>query len=323
MDHSISTLIDSEFKKDVYQGLTAHPKFLLSKYIYDSEGDRLFQEIMKLPEYYLTNAEFEIFQRSKREICALFEAKDGFDLIELGAGDGKKTKVLLQYLVDRGNNFSYKPIDISENAIQNLESSLKNELPKLDVSAEIGSYFEVLDRLQKSNQRKKVILFLGSNIGNLLHPKAIEFLKGIRGCMNRDDLLFVGFDQKKNPQTILDAYNDPAGVTAAFNKNLLSRINSELGGNFDLDHFKHWEVYDPESGTAKSYLISTKQQQVIIDELELIVDFEAWESIHTEISQKYDDRTIEWLAEQSGLRIETSFEDSNKLYRNYVFRSTI
>ena len=165
-------------------------------------------------------------------------------------------------------------------------------------------------------------MVLGSNIGNLLHPRAIDFLKKLHKVMQPEDLIFMGFDQKKHPQKVLDAYNDKSGVTAAFNKNVLARINKELDGNFDLDAFVHWEVYDPESGTAKSYLISTKKQTVDINCLSLQVHFEAWESIHTEISQKYDDDTVKWLAKQSGLRIIDSFTDENKYYKNYVLKKS-
>ncbi len=309
------------FGKEVHEGLTAFPKYLSSKFFYDEEGDKLFQKIMELPEYYLTNAEFDIFQLHKTDILRSFNTnKDGFDLVELGAGDGKKTKVLLKELLEKKYPVTYHPIDISENAIDGLVKNLSKELPKLNVQGQIGEYFEVLDRLQHISDRKKVIMVLGSNIGNLLHPRAIQFLKKLNAVMHHDDLIFMGFDQKKHPQKVLDAYNDKSGVTAAFNKNVLARINKELGGNFDLDAFIHWEVYDPESGTAKSYLVSTKKQTVDIDCLELQVHFEAWESIHTEISQKYDDDTVKWLAEESGLYITESFSDENQYYKNYILK---
>ncbi len=313
----------SPFAKEVTEGLTAFPKHLSSKFFYDEIGDKLFQQIMDLPEYYLTNAEFDIFQLHKKDILQSFDNhKEGFDLVELGAGDGKKTKILLKELLDQQYDVTYHPIDISENAVQGLSNDLKKEFPKLDVEGQIGEYFEVLDKLKNINNRKKVIMVLGSNIGNLLHPRAIQFLKKLNTVMHSDDLLFIGFDQKKHPQIVLDAYNDQTGVTAAFNKNILTRINKELGGDFDVDTFIHWEVYDPENGTAKSYLLSTKKQTVAIDCLSLDVHFEAWESIHTEISQKYDDDTVKWLAEESGLEITSSFTDANKYYKNYVFQKT-
>ncbi|MDY8136577.1 L-histidine N(alpha)-methyltransferase [Aquimarina sp. 2201CG5-10] len=319
MNSKDQKVIVSNFEKEVYEGLTAFPKYLSSKFFYDEVGDKLFQEIMNLPEYYLTRAEYEIFETHKADIVKSFdENQEGFDLIELGAGDGKKTKVLLKELSDKNYDFTYNPIDISQNAIDGLVQNLNSEMPAISVQGQVGEYFEVLDRLQHISDRKKVIMVLGSNIGNLMHSRAIQFLKQLCGVMNPGDLLFMGFDQKKHPQKVLDAYNDKTGVTAAFNKNVLTRINKELEGNFDLDAFIHWEVYDPESGTAKSYLVSTKKQTVDIDCLSLQVHFEAWESIHTEISQKYDDDIVKWLAEESGLTIKGAFTDKENNYKDYL-----
>lgn len=316
-----ATLLDTPFKKEVFEGLSAFPKYLSSKYFYDKKGDKLFQDIMAMPEYYLTGCEFQILSSHTETIGELFrDRENGLDLIELGAGDGKKTKVLLKYMADHNFNFVYKPIDISENAVEMLSENLATEMPALTVDAEVGEYFEVLERLKGFNKRKKVIMVLGSNIGNLKHPKAIDFLTKLKDAMLPDDLLFMGFDQKKNPQTILDAYNDEAGITAAFNKNILTRINRELGGNFDVDKFEHWEAYNPETGTAKSFLVATEAMQASIEKLGLTVNFEQWETIHTEISQKYDDKIVQWLAEQSGLEIETSFTDEKGYYKNYAFR---
>ncbi len=321
MATTTAKLLDTPFRKEVFDGLSAYPKYLSSKYFYDKKGDRLFQDIMAMPEYYLTGCEFQILSSHTGTIGELFrDRENGLDLIELGAGDGKKTKVLLKYMAENNFNFVYKPIDISENAVEMLSENLANEMPALTVDAEVGEYFEVLERLKGFNKRKKVIMVLGSNIGNLKHPKAIEFLTKLKDAMLPDDLLFMGFDQKKNPQTILDAYNDEAGITAAFNKNVLTRINRELDGNFEVEKFKHWEMYNPETGTAKSFLVATEAMQVTIEKLQLTVNFDKWETIHTEISQKYDDKTVQWLAEKSGLEIETSFTDEKEYYKNYAFR---
>ncbi len=309
------------FKREVTEGLTCFPKHLSSKYFYDKKGDKLFQDIMAMPSYYLTGCEFEIISKNIFTIGELFrDRKNGLDLIELGAGDGKKTKVLLKYMAENNFNFVYKPIDISENAVELLSNNLAHEMPTLAVDAEVGEYFEVLERLKGFNKRKKVIMVLGSNIGNLRHPKAIDFLSKLKDAMLPEDFLFMGFDQKKNPQTILNAYNDETGITAAFNKNVLTRINRELGGNFDVEKFKHWEVYNPETGTAQSYLVATEPMEVTIEQLQLTVNFEQWETIHTEISQKYDDKIVNWLADEAGLEIETSFTDEKGYYKNYAFR---
>lgn len=314
------TSYTTNFQKDVAEGLSAYPKYLSSKYFYDAAGDKLFQDIMSMPSYYLTDAEFEIFETQKTPIVQAFSDDNGFELIELGAGDGKKTKILLQELVKQQKDFVYLPIDISQNVLNGLKASVNIEIPEVAIKPQQGSYFDVLGQLAQYNNRKKVIMVLGSNIGNLLHPKAVDFLRNIQEAMGPDDLLFMGFDQKKNPQTILDAYNDETGITAAFNKNILHRINRELAANFDVDQFKHWEVYDPESGTAKSYLVSKKEQTVEINALDLQIHFMPWESIHTEISQKYDDGIVTWLAEESGLEITDQFTDSNAYYKNYIFR---
>ena len=314
------TTFQSAFEEDVYKGLTSFPKYLLSKYIYDQKGDKLFQQIMEMPEYYLTNCELNILEHHKAAIAEIFNKEGGFDLIELGAGDGKKTKILLQHLVAKKYDFNYLPIDISQHVLEELRDSLRNEIPEVKVKIQQGTYFKTLENLADYNNRRKVILVLGSNIGNLLHENAINFLRNIQKAMNFEDRLFMGFDQKKDPQKILDAYNDKTGITEAFNKNLLARINRELDANFNLDNFKHWETYDPETGTAKSYLVSKVKQKVAIKKLELEVCFDAWESIHTEISQKYDDAVVAWLAKEAGLEIQTSFQDQDNWFKNYIFQ---
>lgn len=320
MKNTLKTIFASAFEEDVYLGLTSYPKYLLSKYIYDKKGDKLFQDIMNMPEYYLTNSEYSILHKHSAEIAEKFQGPNGFDLVELGAGDGKKTKVLLKKLVEQDLDFNYLPIDISSNVLEELEASLKTEIPQVRVKIQQGTYIDSLKNISELNSRKKCILVLGSNIGNLLHKDAIQFLKQIQEAMNPEDMMFMGFDQKKDPQIILNAYNDATGITEAFNKNLLSRVNSELGGNFDLDQFSHWETYDPESGTAKSFLLSQKEQQVQIKNLGITVHFTAWETIHTEISQKYDDSVVEWLAEEAGLKVTDYFMDEKKYYKNYIFR---
>lgn len=324
MHKNLAQKLDTPFQREVYEGLTAYPKFLSSKYIYDKAGDKLFQDIMSMPEYYLTDTEFNILETYKEQLARLFaNGEKPFHLIEMGAGDGKKTKILLHHFTAKNLNFTFRPIDISQNALDSLQSNLKQEIPALQTEPLHGTYFETLSRLNFSTDERKVILFLGSNIGNLLHENAIEFLSQIKAYMQPNDLLFIGFDQKKNPQTILDAYNDSAGITAAFNKNLLVRVNKELDANFEVDSFTHWEVYDPESGTAKSYLVAKSPQEVRIEKLNLDISFDAWETIHTEISQKYDDKTVHWLAEQSGLKVVEEFSDQQHYYKNYLFTKSV
>lgn len=309
-----------EFENHVKEGLQAFPKFLSSKYIYDEKGDALFQQIMELPEYYLTKAEFEIINDNKEPLSKLFTNDHaGFDLIELGAGDGKKTKVLLEELHKQQRNFTYIPIDISKNAIDQLSQSLAAKWPAMNIQGEQGTYFNVLERISQYNKRPKLLIVLGSNIGNLKHPEAIDFLSKLSALMTSQDRLFMGFDQKKDPLRIQQAYADAQGVTQEFNRNLLHRINREMQANFIVNDFEHWEAYDPESGTAKSYLLATKACTVYIGAINLEVHFKKWETIHTEISQKYDDDVVAWLAQESQLKINHIFEDTQQLYKNYLF----
>ncbi|ARN79085.1 L-histidine N(alpha)-methyltransferase [Nonlabens spongiae] len=310
-----------EFKDHVREGLTSYPKYLSSKYIYDDRGDELFQQIMNLPEYYLTNAEYNIIDKYKKDISSKFEVNGGFDLIELGAGDGKKTKLLLEQLHKDQVEFTYIPIDISKHSIDELTKSLKKKWPEMDVQGEQGLYFNVLKDLARYNKRPKLILVLGSNIGNLKHPEAIDFLNQIRELMSPQDSLFMGFDQKKDPIVIQNAYADKTGVTQEFNRNLLHRLNKEMSADFPVNDFDHWESYDPETGTAKSFLLATEPCKVHIKDLDLKVEFKKWETIHTEVSQKYDDEVVDWLASEAGLEISSIYEDDQKLFKNYTFTS--
>ncbi|KQC32060.1 methyltransferase [Nonlabens sp. YIK11] len=309
-----------EFEVHVKKGLTSSPKYLSSKYIYDDKGDRLFQQIMELPEYYLTGAEYNIIDTYKTDLRKLLTIDGGFDLIELGAGDGKKTKVLLKELCDHQTDFTYKPIDISQNAIDQLAQDLLQVFPNLDVQGEQGTYFKVLEELAQYNKRPKAIFVLGSNIGNLQHPEAIDFLSKLEEIMSDKDVLFMGFDQKKDPLTIQNAYADSQGITQEFNRNLLHRINKEMQANFPVDVFEHWEAYDPQTGTAKSYLLATEPCTVDVRHLNLQVEFKKWETIHTEISQKYDDDIVEWLAQKAGLEIVQFYEDDREFFKDYLFK---
>ena len=319
MEQQTITALDTKFQKDVFNGLTDFPKHLSSKYFYDHNGDKLFQQIMNMPEYYLTSCEYNILDLNKAQITALFAKETtSINLLELGAGDGTKTKILLEQLSGTGINFKYIPIDISQNALDQLETSLSLEYPSVNVETKQGTYIETLKTIRKEVSSRNIILFLGSNIGNLLHDQALGFLSELEKSMDINDMILLGCDQKKNPQTILDAYNDPAGITEAFNKNLLKRINSELQGNFELDKFLHWETYDPQTGTAKSYLVSKEAQEVHIKCIDLVVSFEAWETIHTEISQKYDDSDISNLANEAGLKVLNAFTDSKRYFKDYI-----
>jgi dimethylhistidine N-methyltransferase len=316
-----SVVHQSTFAKAVHQGLTANPKHLPSRYIYDERGDALFQEIMNLPQYYLTRCEKQILEEHGERISAYFwEQQTPFNLVELGAGDGTKTEILLRDLMAQKAAFRYMPVDISSNALEGLQTRLEDSLPGLQIHPWEGSYFEMLRRIDEFSDSRKVILFLGSNLGNMMHSQARSFLSGLSEAMTPLDYLFIGFDQKKDPRKILDAYNDPKGVTAAFNKNILYRINRELDADFDPDRFLHWETYNPESGAARSYLVAQEEMLVHINSLDLELHLRAWETIYTELSQKYDDAVVAWLAEGAGLEVVEDFADPRGYYKDYLFR---
>ncbi len=321
----------SQFASDVLEGLSSAPKHLSSRYFYDDEGSRLFREIMKLPEYYPTRAEMRIFTEQREEICEAFTAQNTegiadrnvrvpIDLIELGAGDGTKTAVLVEHLLERGIDFTYQPIDISQEANDALVARFHEKFPTLRIDPHTGDYFKVLGSLKSEAGRRKVLMFLGSNIGNFLRDQAVAFFRQLRAVMNADDRLFVGFDMQKDPRVILAAYDDSQGVTSAFNLNLLRRINRELGADFDLEKFSHYAQYRPIECAARSYLISREKQAVKIDALNRSFDFEQWEPIFMEISQKYTHAMIDELAGDGGFEIEKEFLNEEDFYIDSLWR---
>ena len=307
--------------EDAMKGLSSTPKYLPSKYFYDEAGSRIFQDIMHMPEYYLTACEFEIFDQQKQMILNAFNQMNGsFDLLELGAGDGYKTKILLNYFLSRNINFTYMPVDISVDALTEMTNNLKDELPELQLEAKAGDYFEIIQYINSHDSSTKIILFLGSNIGNYSWEESLTFFSQLRKQMQNHDQLFIGFDLKKDPQIILDAYHDPHGHTREFNLNLLRRLNRELGANFHTGNFRHHAVYEPISGTAKSYLVSLNKQQVDIDELETTINFDAFEAIYMEMSQKYDLKMINELASASGFEVQQNFFDSQQYFVNSLWK---
>ena len=311
----------TSFAEEVLRGLSSTPKQLSSKYFYDDEGSRLFQEIMKLPEYYLTRAENKIFTEQAHEIGRAFtEDARPVDLIELGAGDGSKTAVLIEHLLEENIDFTYAPIDISKEACDALSSKFKAKFPELIIDPHHGDYFQVLDSLKNDNTRRKVILFLGSNIGNFSREQAVEFFRHLRRVMNGNDRLFIGIDMQKDPRLIVKAYDDAQGVTAAFNLNLLRRINRELGADFKLENFSHYAQYRPVECAARSFLVSRVKQAVHIAALNRDFVFEQWEPIFMEISQKYTFAMIEELAAESGFEIAETFLDKENFYCDSLWR---
>lgn len=308
-----------QFKNDVLEGLTSQPKRLSSKYFYDKKGDALFVKIMHMPEYYLTRAEHEIFKNQTHQIIENLGLKKDqyFELIELGAGDGLKTKELLRSLDQQKFQFDYYPIDISINALEKLEKDLSKELPKVGVKIQQGDYFEVLASLKES-PHSKVIMFLGSNIGNLSDELAAKFIYQLGANLKPTDKLFLGVDLIKSPSIVKPAYNDPSGITEAFNLNLLERMNRELHADFNLRTFRHAPEYEEEEGIAKSFIESTAEQKVTIQKIGKTFHFKKGEKIHTEISRKYNDQILNKIIAKTDFKITSKLMDSNHYFADYI-----
>lgn len=313
-------MILSDFAQDTLKGLLAPQKFLSSKYFYDETGSEIFQKIMRMPEYYLTDCELEIFSNQKQNILECINmSNNDFELVELGAGDGLKTKVLLKYFISQEIDFEYVPIDISNSALEKLIRDLTREIPTLNTRPLNGDYFDILDQLNQTESKPKVILFLGSNIGNFMENEAIRFLKQLRKVMQPFDHLLIGFDLKKSKEIILKAYDDPHGYTSDFNLNLLKRMNKELGANFDLDRFTHKETYDEESGEALSFIVSSENQEIFFNELDTSISLKKDERIFVEISQKYNEDMIHYLANKSGFKVKQNFIDDRHFFMDSLW----
>ncbi len=314
----VNGFIDS-FALDVLVGLSESPKQLPSKYFYDDRGSELFQKIMESPDYYLTDCEFDILANQQSEFADLIKGET-FNLVELGAGDGRKTSLLIDYFLQQNSEFQYVPIDISEGAMRYLTRLLDQKFPALKTKGIIAEYFQGLKWLQANNQRRNMVLFLGSNLGNFNKAQSKSYLRSLWNTLNDGDYVVIGFDLKKDIELMLKAYNDSAGITREFNLNLLTRINRELGGNFDLSKFRHYSTYDVFSGAMESYLVSLEHQNVFIETIGQIFSFEAWEPIHTEFSYKYLESDIQELADSTGYTIVKQLYDSKHYFVDSIWR---
>ena len=308
--------------KAVWAGFEKKPKRLPSWLFYDETGDKIFQAIMRMPEYYLTACEYEILQLHKGALRKRAEA-DGtpFNLVELGAGDGFKTEILLKHFTDHRLPFTYSPVDVSESVLTQLQQRLQASVPGLVIHPINRRYQDAMDFLSNDEVRK-VYLFMGANIGNFVPEDAVSLASHISSSMRDGDQLLIGFDLKKDPRLIQSAYDDPHGITRDFNMNLLVRLNRELGAQFQLDQFRHYPYYDPATGMTKSYLVSLQDQDVYFDAFENHVHFDRWEIIHTEVSQKYDLEMIRHLAKKSALSVRDTFYDCRHYFCDIMFEKS-
>jgi L-histidine N-alpha-methyltransferase len=303
----------ADFAADVRAGLLANPRRLACRWFYDAVGAQLFEEICELPEYYLTRAEHEILTANRAEITR--SAPPGCSLVELGSGNAWKTRILIEGLLNRDGRLRYIPIDISRPTLEAAGRDLVARYPELEFAGIAAEYHDGLGRLPHTGPTgTRLVLWLGSNVGNFGRPEAARFVSSLRALFGPADALLIGADLRKDPRTLVAAYDDSRGVTARFNLNLLARINRELGGGFDLGSFRHLASYDEDLGRIQMHLVSTRRQTVPIRTLGLAVDFAEGERIHTEDSYKYSLAEIEALARASGFSVHRQWLDSERRF---------
>src|SRR5262245_40588365 len=313
---SISSNDQNGFAADVRAGLTARPKTLKPKYLYDALGSLLFEAICLLPEYYLTRAETEIFERLAAEIVAQLPAP--ITVVELGSGSSIKTRLLIESILARQSKLSYQPIDISETILEQSAKQLLEDYPALRITAHAADYTRGVASIERKDGEKVLALFLGSNIGNYMPDEAHELLRQIRGALRPGDGLLLGADLKKPRETLEAAYNDALGITAAFSRNLLLRINRDLNADFDINLFKHRAFFNEEQSCIEIHLVSLAGQTVNIrgagSQPALQVEFQSGETIHTENSYKYDLEALAALAESTGFKPSRVWFDSERRF---------
>jgi L-histidine N-alpha-methyltransferase len=302
---------------EVYRGLTALPKTLSPWLFYDEEGSRLFEAITELPEYYLTRTERAIFAEYGDEILEV--AADGATLkmIELGAGTAAKTGLLLGCAVRRQGTIDYLAIDVSETALAAAQQRIEGEIPGVNVISRVGDYTDGIEEIPCADQRR-LVLYIGSSIGNFEPTDAIQVLREVRRTLAPGDKLLLGADRVKERSVLVRAYDDEAGVTAAFNKNILTRINRELGANFNPRLFRHRARWNHEHSRIEMHLESLIPQHVKISALDLEVKFGRGETIHTENSYKFTASAIASIVERAGFAMTRCWSDEHQWFGVYL-----
>jgi L-histidine N-alpha-methyltransferase len=301
---------------DVYRGLTAIPKRLSPWLFYDQRGSQLFEQITQLPEYYLTRTERGIFADHADDIIAAASGGKRLTLLELGAGTASKTGLLLQAAVRKQKAVTYHAIDVSESALSEAQSTIQSSMPEVKVETRVGDYTEGLGEIESAGRR--LVLYIGSSIGNFEPTDAAQLLTGLRRQLSKGDKLLLGVDHVKDRTTLRLAYDDAAGVTAAFNLNLLTRINRELGGNFNLRRFRHRVLWNHERSRMEMHLESLLAQQVSIPALELEIRLQRGETIHTENSYKFTADSVTELMERGGFAVEKQWTDRKAWFGVYL-----
>jgi len=309
----------NEFFEHVKEGLNKTPKQLSSRYFYDEKGDALFRQIMQLEEYYLPKCEMNIIENKTEQLAKdILETHHTFQIVELGAGDGTKTKFLIVPFVKQFKAIEYVALDISVNVLEINKKEITDETKNIKYKSIAGNYFETYKKLEPTKVGR-LVLFLGANIGNYPTPLAKEFFGFVKYNLKPNDFFLVAFDLIKNPRKIIAAYDDKYGITKQFNLNLLERMNRELGANFDISKFDHFPFYNPLTGDTSSQIVCLEETTVQLRD-GFSVHFNAFEAIHTEISKKFCHSDIEEIAKQSKMKIVQKYFDENKEYVFVLFQ---
>ena len=312
---------DHDFTQAVFKGLSKERKRLPSWLIFDGRGSEIFEEILGLENYHPAVCEFEIFHTHKQTIADII-SDEALQIIDLGSGDARKTKVLLKHLVKNKLQIHFIPIDISAGAVKNLVTSLESEFgnTSLTVTGIASEYFQGLEAVPRERFKRNFVFFLGSTIGNQDYLAAGKFLRRLWNSLNEEDYVMIGFDLMKNPKLLYRAYNDPEGVFQKFNLHLLDRINQELGANFVKSNFVQEGHYSEQSHAVESHVYSIKDQAVQIPALDKEFHFKAWEGMQTEHSYKYTVQEIEALAQDSGFEIVKHLFDSKQYFVDSIWK---
>ncbi len=296
-----------DFRRAVLSGLSRQPRAISAKYLYDARGSALFDDICELPEYYLTRTETSILRERARDIAGL--AGKGVALVEFGSGSSVKSRLLLDAMPDLA---VYAPIDISRQHLHEQSARLRRDYPGLPVEPVFGDYMALRSLPGIAKDAPRLGFFPGSTIGNLEPEEATAFLRNARALLGHDGALVVGADLRKDAKVLHDAYNDSAGVTAAFTLNLLARMNRELDGTFDIDGFTHDASYNAELGRIEIFFRSLREQSAMVGGRRFA--FGEGERVHTEYSYKYDVHGIEALARSGGFKIGELWTDKDRLF---------
>ena len=305
---------------DVLMGFTSDPKYLPPIHFYDAKGSEIFQKIMSSKDYYLTECELEIIKDHGEEIISKFDASKKLQVVELGAGDGYKTRHLIEKILNKKMDLTFSPIDISKRALEDLAENFEKSFKDIKVQGLQGEYFQSLRWLSAQPSCQRLVLFLGSNIGNFKRPQAEVFLKTLWNVLQDGDYVLIGADLKKDIDKMLWAYNDREGYTKEFNLNLLGRINRELGANIDIKKFQHFGTYNVKLGAMESFLVSLEKQEIEISALNRKFQFKAFESIHVESSYKYLISEMREMANHAGFGMDQVFLDSKKYFADFLLK---